>query len=104
MAFERRGPAHRAVHPGEILKEEFLLPMAISGYKLAKAIGVNAQSVNDLVLQKRGISADMSIRLARFFGTSSEFWMNLQTGYELSKATKALGKKICKIQPHHRAA
>jgi addiction module HigA family antidote len=93
MTYERQEPAGWAVHPGEILKQEFLLPMSLSGYALAKALGVNAQSVSDIVLQKRGISADMAIRLAKFFGTTPEFWMNLQSAYELATARKALDRK-----------
>ncbi len=100
----RRTAAARAVHPGEILKEEFLRPMGLSGYALAKALGVKPQSVNDIVLKKRGISADMAVRLGRFFRTTPEFWMNLQTAYELAKVKAALGRRLQKIQPHESAA
>jgi len=99
MALERRGDAGWAVHPGEILEEEFLKPLDLSRYALAKAIGVNAQSVNDIALQKRGISADMAVRLSAFFGTSAEFWMNLQAAYELATARKTLAKDLRKIKP-----
>jgi len=98
MAYERRGSAAWAVHPGEILKHEFLEPMNITGYRLSKAIDVNAQRVNDILLKKTGVSADMAIRLGRFFGTSAEFWMNLQAAYELVTAKKILGNKITKIK------
>ncbi len=104
MAVKRRMGAPWAIHPGEILNEEFLKPMRVSGYRLAKAIDVNCQTVNDIVLRKRGISADMALRLGKFFGTTSEFWMNLQTAYELAKARVALGKQVEKIRPHHEAA
>jgi addiction module HigA family antidote len=104
MSFSRRTNAAWAIHPGEILQEEFLRPLGMSGYALAKAIVVKPQSVNDIVLQKRGISADMAVRLARFFGTSPEFWMNLQSAYELAKVRTTLGRKIEKIQPHRSAA
>ena len=104
MALERRRPAAWALHPGEVLQEEFLKPMDISGYRLAKSLRVRAQSVNDIVLRKRGISADMAVRLSRFFGTSPEFWMNLQSAYELAKARTVLGRKLAKIQPHQAAA
>jgi len=104
MSLERRKGAGWAVHPGEILDEEFLKPMGISGYRLAKAIGVNCQTVNDIVLRKRGISADTALRLGRFFGTTSEFWMNLQSAYELAKARTALGDRVAKIRPHNEAA
>jgi len=78
--------------------------MKISGYRLAKAVGVNCQTVNDIVLRKRGISADMALRLAKFLGTTSEFWMNLQSSYELAKARSAVGDQVEKIRPHHAAA
>ena len=104
MSLTRRTPAAWAIHPGEILKEEFLRPMKLSGYALAKALGVKPQSVNDVVLKKRGISADMAVRLGRFLGTSPEFWMNLQSAYELAKVKSALGRRIEKIQPHESAA
>jgi addiction module HigA family antidote len=104
MALERRKPVGWAVHPGEILTEEFLKPMKISGYRLAKAVGVNCQTVNDIVLRKRGISADMALRLGRFLGTTSEFWMNLQSAYELAKARNEMGEQVKKIRPHHAAA
>ncbi len=104
MTVARRKGAGWAVHPGEILDEEFLKPMAISGYRLAKAVRVNCQTVNDIVLRKRGISADMALRLGRFFGTTSEFWMNLQSAYELARARNAAGNEVRKIRPHHKAA
>lgn len=104
MSYERRGGAAWAIHPGEILKEEFLTPMALSGYKLAKSLGVTAQRVSDVLLKKSGISAEMAIRLGKFFDTSPEFWMNLQTSYELSIAHKNLKNKVGKIKPYSRAA
>ncbi len=100
MSYERSGPAAFAVHPGEILKEEFLAPLNISGYALAKALSVPAQGISDIILGKRGISADMALRLAKFFGTSEEFWMNLQSAYELAVARKAAKKAVQKIRPH----
>lgn len=103
MSFERRTPAAWAIHPGEILKKEFLVPMDISGYALAKAIGVNAQRVSDITLKKTGISADIAVRLSRFFGTTPEFWMNLQAAYELTQARKQLKTQIKRIQPHRAA-
>jgi addiction module HigA family antidote len=74
------------VHPGEILLEEFLKPMGISQYRLAESIRVPARRINEIVLKKRGITADTSLRLSRFFGNSAQFWMNLQTRYELESA------------------
>jgi addiction module HigA family antidote len=88
-----------AIHPGEMLREEFIKPMGITPNRLAKAIGVPAPRVNDIVLEKRSISADTAVRLARFFGNSPEFWMNLQASYDLRKAKAELGKKLEKIKP-----
>jgi len=96
-ALPRRTPAAWAIHPGEVLREEFLAPMEITEYRLAKRLAVPPQSVNDIALEKRGISADMAVRLGRFFGTSAEFWMNLQSAYELAKARKSLGRRIDRI-------
>jgi antitoxin HigA-1 len=99
MSYERKGRAAWAIHAGEILKEEFLKPMKLSGYALAKSLNVTAQRVSDIILKKSGISADMAIRLGRFFGMSPEFWMNLQASYELALAEKSLKKQIEKIKP-----
>jgi addiction module HigA family antidote len=71
------------VHPGEILLEEFLKPLAVSQYQLAKEIGVPARRINEIVHGQRRISADTALRLARFFGTSERFWINLQSHYDL---------------------
>jgi addiction module HigA family antidote len=104
MSYQRRRGAGWAIHPGTILKEEFLTPMGLSGYKLAKSLGVNAQRISDILLQKSGISAEMAIRFGRFFGTSPEFWLNLQASYALSIAQKSLKDKIAKIKPYSHAA
>jgi addiction module HigA family antidote len=87
------------IHPGEILREEFLKPMNLSVYRLAKEIHVPAPRVNDIVLEKRGISAETAIRLARFFGTTEQFWMNLQSSYEIRKAKVDLQGEVQKIRP-----
>ena len=71
------------IHPGEILLEEFLQPMEISQYRLAKDIGVPPRRINEIVHGKRGISADTALRLSRYFGLSERFWMNLQARYDL---------------------
>ena len=104
MSYERTSAAGWRIHPGEILREEFLKPMGLSGYKLAKSLGVTAQRVSDIILAKSGISADMAIRLGKFFGMAPEFWMNLQTSYELAVARKHLKKQINKIKPRLTAA
>jgi antitoxin HigA-1 len=82
------------VHPGEVLLEEFLKPMGLSQNKLALNIGVPARRINEIVLEKRRITADTALRLARFFGTSSEFWIGLQSQYDLDRAADALGDRI----------
>ena len=82
------------VHPGEILREEFMLPLALSSNALAAALGLTATRVNDIVREKRGISADTALRLARYFSTPAEFWMNLQKSYELDVAAREVGGAI----------
>ena len=78
-------PEHKLdpIHPGEILDEEFLKPLAISQYRLSKDIGVPPVRINEIVHGKRGITADTALRLAKFFGTTAEFWMNLQIHFDL---------------------
>jgi len=82
------------VHPGEVLKEEFLKPMGLSQNRLALAIGVHPRRINEIVLEKRGITADTALRLARFFGTSAEFLLGLQKDYELDLALDQLGPRL----------
>jgi len=82
------------VHPGEVLLEEFLKPMGISQNQLALSIGVPARRVNEIVLGKRRITADTALRLARFFGTSSRFWLGLQTDYDLDVAADRLSGRL----------
>lgn len=81
-------------HPGEVLLEDFLLPMGMSQYRLAKGIGVPPRRVNEIVHGKRGISADTALRLSRFFGTSAELWLNLQMRYDLETLRDREGHKI----------
>ena len=80
----------RNIHPGEVLLEEFLKPMSLSQNALGRAIGVPPRRVNEIVLGKRGITADTAIRLARHFGTSEQFWMGLQADYDLEEARKGM--------------
>ena len=87
------------IHPGEILREEFLKPMHLSANGLARCLRVPAPRINDIVLERRGITADTAVRLARFFETSEEFWMNLQLQYEVRVARQRLRSTIRKIQP-----
>jgi len=84
------------VHPGEVLLEEFLNPMGLSQNKLAVSIGVPARRINEIVLEKRKVSADTALRLGRFFGMSSEFWLGLQSQYDLDIAADALGDRLQK--------
>ena len=85
-------------HPGEVLLEEFLKPMEISQNALARAIGVSPRRINEIVLEKRSVSAVTALRLARAFGTSEQFWMGLQADYDLEKARKAAAGDLRKVQ------
>lgn len=88
------------VHPGEILYEDFMKPLAISQYRLAKEMGVYPRRVNEIVHGKRSITANTALRLARFFGTSAELWMNLQAHYDLELARDEVEAQIlAEVQP-----
>src|SRR5215210_3928891 len=87
------------IHPGEILLEEFLKPLGISQYRLAKEIGVPAQRIGDIVAGKRAITADTDLRLCRFFGLSEGYWLRAQIRYDSELAKDALGKALAKIKP-----
>ena len=88
------------VHPGKILRDEFLEPMALSVYRLARAVKVPRPRLNDIVLERRGITIDTALRLGRYFGTTPDFWLNLQTRYELDVANRTLREKIaCEVMP-----
>lgn len=87
------------IHPGEILMEDFIAGFGITQNKLAVSIGVPPRRINEIVHGKRGITADTAIRLARYFGTSEEFWMNLQSNYELRIERRALRDKVAAITP-----
>ena len=82
------------IHPGEILREEFLAPLGMSSHELALALRVPATRMNDIVNEKRGITADTALRLARYFGTTSRFWMNMQASWELEVAEDELGQAV----------
>ena len=89
------------IHPGEVLFEEFLKPMAISQYRLAKSIRVSPRRINEIVQGKRAVSADTALRLGRFFGTTARFWLNLQSHHDLEIATDALGDRLIReVTPH----
>ena len=87
-------PDMTPIHPGEILLLEFLEPLGISQYRLAKSISVPPRRINEIVHGKRSISADTALRLARFFGTSDRFWLNLQVRYDLEVEKERLGGKL----------
>ena len=82
------------IHPGEVLLEEFIKPMSLSQNRLAIDIGVDTRRINEIVLRKRAVTADTALRLSRFFGNSPEFWMGLQTQYDLDVAEDHLGKRL----------
>lgn len=86
-------------HPGEILLEEFLKPMGITQYRLAKELGVPQRRIGEIVAGTRGVTADTGLRLARFFGMSEAFWIGLQVDYEAAHAKDALSKTLSKITP-----
>jgi antitoxin HigA-1 len=86
-------------HPGEVLYEEFLAPLSLSQYQLAKEIAVPARRINEIVHGQRRITADTALRLARFFGTSDCFWLNLQTRYDLEIEKDRLGPALNGIRP-----
>ncbi len=90
------------IHPGEILREEFLSPLGISQYRLAKEIHVPPRRINEIVMEKRGITADTAIRLGLYFTTTAQFWLNLQARYELVVAKESMNDE--EIRPFHKAA
>ena len=82
------------IHPGEVLQEEFLVPMGISQNRIAREIAVPPRRINEIVHGNRAVTADTALRLARYFGTSEEFWMGLQSDYDLEEARGKLGKRL----------
>lgn len=87
------------IHPGEILREEFMKPLGLSSNALARALEVTPARINEIVREQRGISADTALRLARYFGTDVQSWMNLQTHYDIQCAEDAAGRAIQRIAP-----
>ena len=94
----------RSIHPGEILREDFMLPLGLSATALAHALGVTPARINDIVRERRGITADTALRLARYFGTDAQSWVNLQTAYDLRVAELAAGETIDRVVKPRRAA
>lgn len=89
----------KPVTPGELLLEEFLVPMGISQYRLAKEIGVPAQRISEIVVGKRSVTADTDLRLCRFFGLSNGYWLRAQAAYDTEVAEEALAETLAKIKP-----
>ena len=92
------------VHPGEVLKEEFLTPMGISQYRLAKEIGVTESRISTICQGKRAVGADTATRLARFFGTTAAFWLGLQADYDTEEVERNMYSELEKIHPWKMAA
>ena len=88
------------IHPGEILNEEFLIPMGITQYRLAKSIGVDARRVHSIVHGQRSITAETALLLSRFFGNSAAFWMGLQSQYDLETAEDRLSERLAAVAAH----
>jgi addiction module antidote protein, HigA family len=87
------------IHPGEILDEEFMTPLGITAYRLAKETGLSQTQIGEVVRGERAITPATALRLAAFFGTSAQFWLNLQTSYDLEEETKRLGDALKEIRP-----
>lgn len=95
----------RPIHPGEILREEFLAPLGMSPHALAMALHVPAPRINDIVRERRAVTTDTALRLSRYFGTTPQFWLNLQNSYDLKLAASQIGRKIAQeIRPLQQAA
>ncbi len=86
-------------HPGEVLMEDFLKPLGVSQYRVAKEIGVPPRRINEIIKGERGITADTALRLAAFFGTDAQSWLNLQTEYDLRQTRERMGDVLSRIQP-----
>jgi addiction module HigA family antidote len=90
----------RPVHPGDILLRDFMQPLRLSSYRVAKELGVAAPTVNEIVRRRRAVTAEMALRLSRYFGTSAQLWQTLQSQYDFEIASKRIGKKVERaIQP-----
>ena len=88
------------IHPGEILYEDFLKPMNISGYKLAKALFIDQTRISEIIKGKRSITTDTALRLAKFFGTSTEFWLNIQAQYDIETISDSLKEELNNIHKY----
>lgn len=99
MSIPNTGMKRRPTHPGEMLREDFLPDYELTVSGLAESVGVSRQSINELLLERRAVSPEMALRLARLFGNSPAFWLNAQQSVDLWDAAQAIGKDIRKIQP-----
>jgi antitoxin HigA-1 len=99
MAAKRLSP----MHPGEVLREEFLKPMSLTPYAVAKACGLPRTRIERIAREETAITADTALRLAKFFGTTPGFWLNLQSRYDLLTAERGLGASLAKIAPYKAA-
>ena len=88
------------IHPGEILSEDFLKPMGVSAYRLSKGANIDQTRISEIIRGKRSVTADTALRLARFFGNSPEFWLNLQAHYDLEQKKREMEKDLKKIRPY----
>jgi antitoxin HigA-1 len=104
VSIKNDGQAGWAVHPGEILREEFLEPLGISAYRLALELRVSPPTVNDIVREKRGITPEMAARLGKYFGTSEQFWLNLQDAFAVHQVKQKYSKELKAIRPLAAAA
>ena len=87
----------RPIHPGEVLREEFLVPLKITAHALAVALNVPAPRINEVVRERRAVTVDTALRLAQYFGTSAEFWLGMQTDYDMAKARVSMGDVLARI-------
>jgi addiction module HigA family antidote len=87
------------IHPGEVLREEFLEPMGVSQYRLAKQIGVPAMRISEICAGKRSITADTAVRFSRAFGTTPGFWLTLQADYDTEEVLRTRGEELMRIEP-----
>lgn len=99
MRIERKSATGWAVHPGEILRKEFLVPMNLTPNRLARELHISAPTVNDIVLERRGVTAETAVLLGRFFGMSEQFWLNLQSAYDVRRTKRKLASKLKMIKP-----
>lgn len=103
MSIPNTGMKRRPTHPGEMLREDFLPDFELSVSRLAEAVGVSRQSINELLRERRAVSPEMALRLGRLFGNSPEFWLNAQRAVDLWDAARTIKKDVSRIKPLHAA-